>query len=253
MAVFSEPCPSCGKAGAQVLRRRPTEADYFCESCLTQFVSSPSRKTTAVTASPIHMRGREERTTIANEYHHGEHICSLYDTEDEQIATAVEYVSDGLRRGERCMYVVRSEAALKRFRSALNGARINAGEAVRSGALVQSIHSRVHLAGGRFDCERMLNTLNNAVEEALNEGFAGLRTCGDMSWLLVKCDGREQARDYEALLNEFFRGTRAVGMCQYDRKRLGVRTINDALATHPSAVVDGRHRPNPAYEPALPT
>jgi len=41
MAVSSEPCPACGKLGAQVLRCRPKECDYFCESCSTQFVGPP--------------------------------------------------------------------------------------------------------------------------------------------------------------------------------------------------------------------
>ena len=186
---------------------------------------------------------------MANAYKQGEHICSLYETEDEQIAVAAEYLSDGLRHGERCMYVAQSDIALKRFRAALSGAGIAADEAVRRGALVESTHSQAHLAGGYFDCERMLSMLNDAVELALNKGFKGLRTCGDMSWLLVECDGREQAREYEALLNQFFRDARAAGMCQYDRRRLRLQTINDALATHSSTVLNRRHQPNPLYKP----
>jgi hypothetical protein len=48
---------------------------------------------------------------VANAYKQGEHICSLYDSEDEQLAVAAEYLSDGLRQGERCMYVASSDAA----------------------------------------------------------------------------------------------------------------------------------------------
>lgn len=186
---------------------------------------------------------------MANIYRQGEHICSLYETEADQIAVAAEYLSDGLHNGERCMYVAQSDAALKLFRAALSRAGIDAGDAVRSGALIESTHSQAHLAGGHFDCERMLHMLNDAVEAALNNGFNGLRTCGDMSWLLVECDGREQAREYEVLLNQFFRDTRAAGMCQYDRKRLRLQTINDALMTHSSMVIDRSHQPNPLYKP----
>jgi len=187
--------------------------------------------------------------SVANDYKQGEHICSLYQTEDEQIAVAAEYLSDGLRQGERCMYVAQSYPALKRFRAALRDAGIDADEAVRQGALLELTHADAHLAGGSFDCERMLSMLNDAVESALNDGFKGLRTCGDMSWLLVECQGSEQAREYEVLLNQFFRDTRAAGMCQYDRQRLRMQTISDALATHPSAVLDRRHQPNPLYKP----
>jgi len=55
MAVSSEPCPVCGKPGAQVIRCRPAECDYFCESCFTQFVGPPNdvpRKTNLI-RSPV--------------------------------------------------------------------------------------------------------------------------------------------------------------------------------------------------------
>jgi len=36
---------------------------------------------------------------MANSYRQGEHIYALYETEDEQLATAAEYLADGLRAG----------------------------------------------------------------------------------------------------------------------------------------------------------
>jgi hypothetical protein len=96
----------------------------------------------------------------------------------------------------------------------------------------------------------MLQRLNDAVEAALNNGFSGLRTCGDMSWLLQDPPGADQVLEYEALLNQFFQSVRAAGMCQYDRRRLPAHLIDHALTTHSSAVIDGFHKPNPFYRPA---
>ena len=184
---------------------------------------------------------------MTNVYRQGEHICSLYDTEEEQLSVAAEYLSDGIRNGERCLYAAASRADLKRFRTVLTAASIDVTDALRRGAFIERTHAEVHLAGGRFDCERMLRLLNEAVEAALNDGFKGLRTCGDMSWLLVECDGREQVTEYEALLNPFFKNVRGAGMCLYDRRRLPKHLIDGALATHPSLVSAGRHQVNPAY------
>jgi hypothetical protein len=97
----------------------------------------------------------------------------------------------------------------------------------------------------------MLQLLNEAVEAALNDGFTGLRTCGDMSWLLDDAPGTAQVVEYEALLNQFFHSVRAAGMCQYDRRRLPPELIDHALATHPCAVVDGHPRSNPFYKPSV--
>ena len=57
---------------------------------------------------------------MANAFRQGEHICALYQTEEEQIAVAADYLADGLRAGERVFYVAESDGALTRFRAALN-------------------------------------------------------------------------------------------------------------------------------------
>ena len=185
-----------------------------------------------------------------NDYRQGEHICVLYETADEQRSVAATYLADGLKRGERCFYVADSAAAIEQFRAALRALGVDVEHALRSKALVEATSDEAHLAGGYFDSERMLAMLNHAVETALNDGFAGLRTCGDMSWLLGDPPGAHQVVEYEALLNQFFHGVRACGMCQYDRHRLPEALLDHALATHSSAIIDARHKTNPYYEPA---
>lgn len=178
------------------------------------------------------------------------HICGLFETEDEHLAIAADYMAEGLRRGERCLYAAASPAALTRFRTALDARDVDSATAFRRGALVLTTNAEVHLAGGRFDSERMLRLLNHAVEAALNDGFPGLRTCGDMSWLLAEPEGSEQVVEYEAFLNQFFRGVRAEGMCLFDRARLPAALIDHALATHPSVCFLGRLVANPFFEPS---
>ena len=185
-----------------------------------------------------------------NRYRQGEHICVLYETAEEQRSVAAAYVADGLGHGERCFYVADSPAGLGQFRVALRSLGIDVEDARRSRALLEATYDEAHLVDGFFDSERMLAMLNQAVETALNDGFAGLRTCGDMSWLLGDPPGAQHVVEYEALLNQFFQGVRACGMCQYDRRRLPDTLLDHALATHSSAVIGGTHKTNPFYEPA---
>ena len=184
-----------------------------------------------------------------NCFRQGEHICALYETESEQLAVAAEYVTDALRLGARALYVAEDDAALDRFRTVLEYRRVNVSSVQKRGALVTKTHADAHLAEGHFDAERMLKMLNDAVESALNDGFCGLRTCGDMSWLLKEPAGADQVVAYEAFLNSFFHGVCGAGMCQYDRHRLPAHLIDTALATHTSAVVERVHKPNPFYRP----
>ena len=184
---------------------------------------------------------------MATRYRQGDHICAVYETEAEQLRGAARYLADGLRAGERVLYVTDCDEGIGRFRAALAAIGIEAAPFVERGALAECTHAAAHLAGGDFDGERMLGFIADAVESALDEGFAGLRICGDMSWLLLEPPGAGQVVEYEARLNGLFPNAPAAAMCQYDRKRLRPEWLDHAIATHPSVVVDGRHRDNPFY------
>lgn len=185
-------------------------------------------------------------------YDQGQHICAVYDTREEQLRVAATYIADGLRRRERCLYVAGSRGDLQSFREQLRGVGLDVGKAQATRALILLTTDKAHLIDGRFDCERMLKMLNDALEAALNDGFAGLRTCGDMSWLLANPPGAHQVVEYEALLNEFFQNVRGLGMCQYDRTRLPQGLLDHAgVRAHSSVVIDGQHKPNRYYDPGL--
>ena len=185
------------------------------------------------------------------DFEQGQHICTVYDTRAEQLAVAAEYISDGLARGERCLYAADSLGALHEIRRELGRHGIDAAAEEFRGALLLLTSDSAHLDGGSFDAERMLRMLNEAVEGALDAGFKGLRTCGDMSWLLRGAAGSDQVLEYEALLNQFFPTVRAVGMCQYDRSRLPDHIVQGALASHPWLADGRRNRPNPSYQPSI--
>ena len=177
----------------------------------------------------------------------GDHVCAIYDDAEEQVAVAAAYIAEGLRCQERCLYSATAEPDLDRFRLALRLHGVDAEGAEATGALLLRVTTETHLASGSFNSELMLRMLNDMVEAALNDGFAGLRTCGDMSWLLGEPPGAEHVVEYEALLNPFFEKARALGMCQYDRRRLPPGLLDHALATHPLVTMNEAVTPNPFY------
>ena len=179
----------------------------------------------------------------------GAHICVLYETADEQIGVAAEFLAEGLANGERAFYVAESAIALARFRARLESFGIDVRDALQRGALIHRTYADAHLIDGRFDSQRTLEILREATHAASTDGFAGLRTCGDMSWLLQEAPGSDQIVEYEAVLNRVFRGSRSAGMCQYDLTRVPSSVLDHALATHSSVVVEGRWQWNPHYRP----
>lgn len=181
-------------------------------------------------------------------YQQGDHVCGLYATPEEQLTAAVEYIRAGLERGERCLYVC-CEHELKEFRAALKRAGIQVAAEEKRGALVLLTKHEGHLQGGNFDPDRMISTLQAAVEDALRDGYTGLAAAGDMSWLLDEAPGSEKLVEYEARLNDFYKNNRALGLCLYNRTKLTDSALDHGIATHGYIRIEGPillH--NPFYE-----
>ena len=109
-------------------------------------------------------------------YQQGDHVCTLYSTPEEQLAAAIEYIRAGLERGERCLYVC-GEHEIKDFCRALDAAGIDVKREKARGALLLVAKHEAHLKGGTFDPSAMIDLLNTAVKEALDQGAAVLDHC----------------------------------------------------------------------------
>jgi hypothetical protein len=181
-------------------------------------------------------------------FRRGEHICSFCDTGEEQIATAAAYLADGIRRGELCLYIGANLDAVCQFRQGLAATGLDAAMLRERGALIELTHQHAYLAGGHFSAERTMAMLAESIQQAAAGGFSGWRGCGEMSWLLAGAPGAQRVSEYEALLNQFFSGTRASAMCQYNRRLLPAPVIDMALATHSTAVIAGRQLFNPFFQ-----
>jgi hypothetical protein len=181
-------------------------------------------------------------------YQQGDHICTLYTSPEEQLKAAVEYLAAGLARGERCLYVC-GEHSPEELRKALQSAGVAVKAQEDRGALILVTKADAHLKGGRFSADKMISLLHQAVKDALDAGFAGLCAAGDMSWVRDGAPGSEELAQYESRLNDFYRNSRALGLCQYSRNSLPHEFLDHCIATHPVVRIEGPIAlENPFYE-----
>ncbi len=180
-------------------------------------------------------------------YQQGDHICTIYQSPEEQLRAATEYVKGGLDRGERCLYVC-GEHTPEQFRAALHQAGVDVKAEETRGALILLTKHEGHLQGGSFSPDRMIHMLDQAVKDALAAGFNGLCAAGDMTWVLDGAPGTGDLAEYESRLNAFYADNRALGLCQYSRK-LPEEILDHCIATHRIIRIDGPIAlENPFYE-----
>jgi chemotaxis family two-component system sensor kinase Cph1 len=180
----------------------------------------------------------------------GDHVCSVYETEDQLVTIVATFLADGLARGERCWYVP-SGSEIHAVRNAIEQRGIGVDAQARRTALQLLDSNDAYTVRGGFDPEQTMRVFSDAIEQALTDGFTGFRAAAEMSWALQIQNGAESLIAYEAMLRVLFSTARATGLCLYDRRSMPVRVVNGALLTHPFVASDGEFRRNAAYDPAV--
>lgn len=180
----------------------------------------------------------------------GDHVCSVYESQQQLAATVASFLADGLARGERCWYVP-SGTEVNSVRTAIERCGVDVQAESRRSALHLLDSNHAYTGHGRFDPEETMRVFSEAIEQALVDGFNGFRAAAEMSWALDTTNGIEALITYEALLRVLFANSPATGLCLYDRNRMPLRVVNGALLTHPMVESAGEFSLNTAYDPGV--
>jgi signal transduction histidine kinase len=178
----------------------------------------------------------------------GDHLCLIYDSPAEQDAALVSFFKGGLAAGERCLFVGHL-ANGRRIERALMAAGVRIGGEVDRGAVVLLTEREMWLPHGRFEPGEMMDVLRQAEQQALDDGFSGLRASWDMTWILAGRPGASRLIELEAQLNSFLSGSHTCALCRYPRSHASAELVQDVLRTHPLAVLGEQLCPNVFYEP----
>jgi hypothetical protein len=147
----------------------------------------------------------------------------------------------------RCMNI-NSPAMTAGLRSGLYAAGVDVEREIARGALVLA-SDYSHMIEGRFDVDRMIDTLATAVQAALADGYAGLFATGDMTWEFGPEKEFTKLLQYEWRLEQLFHKHPALsGICQYHRDLLPREAVREGLVSHGSVFINETiSRVNPHY------
>jgi hypothetical protein len=176
-----------------------------------------------------------------------DHACWFYDSVEQQIATAIAFIHEGLTRGERCIYIGVHHTP-DEFRALMESAGVDAAAHASRGALQLLTKEETYLKGGPFSIERMAAQIDAAIEQARADGFSTLRTCADMSWALDGTVSADDIRHYEMVCDQRSCSSRLVAICLYDRRIISPELFQCTLTTHPLVGTSEGVQRNPFYD-----
>ena len=171
------------------------------------------------------------------QFKNGDHSCVFYRTDRELMEVLTPYVADGLRRGERVFCAQRPEI-LKRLTHDLISLGLNPDYERERGALDLCTENDVYFPQHRFEPAAMMEMLIRSIGQARAGGFTSFRSAGEMSWAVRGRNECDQVVGYEKLVEEYYPGKPAIGLCQYAMEEFEPEVLKSVLAAHQMLIAD---------------
>jgi hypothetical protein len=165
----------------------------------------------------------------------GSHFCQFYKTKEDMLDIVVPYFRAGLEDNELCIWVTSDFLNTEEALTALTRSVPNFSQFRAKGQIEIFPHTDWYLKGGSFDLKRTLDMWMAKHDEALAQGFSGLRVSGSPYWIDNKKDWDDFAA-YEAEINRVIVGTRLLVLCTYSLEKCGVVEILDVVKNHEFAL-----------------
>ncbi len=166
------------------------------------------------------------------------HLCSIYDSPEEQLAVAVPFVRIGLERGEKCLYIADDETEAS-VREALAAEGLDVDQAIATHRLMITTKQAAYLNRGSFDPDWMLRFWAAASAEATRQGFSALRGAGETAWVLREVSGFEQWIEYECRVTHLVARHNCQLLCLYNLRQIPASLARDIIRTHPIVIHRG--------------
>lgn len=134
-------------------------------------------------------------------------------------------------KGDRCFCAQRPEI-LKRLLYDLRFLGIDTDEEMKRGALEVHTEEETYFPNKRFEPSAMMEMLARSIEESRARGFAAFRSAGELGWAVRGRNACDRIIDYEKMVEEYYPGKPAIGLCQYDMKEFPPAVLDAVLENH---------------------
>jgi len=169
------------------------------------------------------------------------HLIFVYDNPEAKYNVLFNYLKVGLEKGEAGVYVASDESP-SQIREGMKRFGIKVEENEKTGALQIFGYEDVYIMDGKFDITTTMNFWNRLYNEALKNGFKGLRVTGEMACFL-KHNLVQELIEYEKALHRIL-DIPMVAICAYNanmlnRSRDPVNLYNELARAHGTALFTG--------------
>ncbi len=154
----------------------------------------------------------------------GAHMCLFYETAADLLDINAAYLAAGLADNEFCIWAVSDPMTISDAEAALAQAVPDFAERMRAGQIELVPGQEWYLKGNEFSAQRITSGWHEKLDQALANGFNGMRVSGNAFW--IETNKWHEFCAYEAELDHSMAGRCMLVLCTY---RLGASRAVDLL------------------------
>jgi anti-anti-sigma regulatory factor len=160
------------------------------------------------------------------------HACWGFDDKEEFVAATLDFLTDGLRLGQRLAYVGSEPLAEQRERLDPLG---DVGRLIDNGALQLFELSDLYRVGEPIDVDAQLAAYLAATDAAFADGYSGLRVAAQATDLVAEPETWDAQVRWESTADRVLSTRSLSALCGYERDALPPQLLADLAAIHPAA------------------
>jgi PAS domain S-box-containing protein len=178
---------------------------------------------------------RDSGIDIIGDVPWGTHFCLFYETIDDLSDILIPYFKAGLENNEFCMWVTSEPLAKAEAEKAISKAVPRFNRLLKSGQIEIVPHDEWYLKDGVFNLQHVLDGWIEKLEEALANGYSGLRATGNTAWLESEDwkDFTQYEREIDSIIGEY----RMMALCTYSLDKCSTTDVLDVVKNHEFALL----------------
>jgi ABC-type transporter Mla MlaB component len=158
-----------------------------------------------------------------------DHACWIYDDDGERREAVVDFLRDGLELGQRLLYV--GGDSVERLRDDLES--LDGVEPLIEGGALQVLSLTGERSVDPVDAERRLEAYAAAADQAVADGYAGLRVAVAVTGSVAGRGTWDAHKRWESLVDRSIVSRPLTALCLYDRREVPDRVLADLASLHP--------------------
>ncbi len=165
----------------------------------------------------------------------GTHFCQFYKTKEDLIDILVPYFKTGLENNEFCMWITSEPLSAEEAKNALEKAVPDIDDYLKQGQIEIIPYTEWYVIEGNFNSDKVLDGWVSKLNQALIDGYDGLRLSGNTFWL--EKEGWNDFVDYEEAVDNIIGKYQMMALCTYCLDKCTAAEIIDVVNNHEFALI----------------